>query len=86
MCQTPFLILGLQRTGQVPAPNAPTFQGTTQPIKVHKSVIQHNSGGVSCSQGNKTAWVGGEGLTGRGNSEDPSRKQCHWRGDLTPET
>lgn len=49
----------------MPAPQAPAFQGTTQFIRVHKSVRQHNSGGVSSSQRSKIAWIGGEGLTGR---------------------
>lgn len=49
----------------MPAPQAPAFQGTTQFIRVHKSVRQHNSGGVSCSQRSKIAWIGGEELTGR---------------------
>lgn len=84
MCQTLFLVHELQRrTGQVPAPNAPSFQWTTQWLKVHKQIEQHNFQWCPFSGENKTAHCDREGLPGKDDLESLSRRKLSL--EISPE-
>ena len=84
MCQTPFLVHELRRrTGQVTAPKAPSFQWTTQWVKVHKQIEQHNFQWCPFSGENKTAHCDREGLPGKDDLESLSRRKLSL--EISPE-